>query len=285
MSQVTRMMAARDVDMAADAASRPREFLDERRFHDLYARTAAPLRAYIVRTLGSAAHADDVLQETYLRLLRSPLPTHDPDELRAYAYRIASNLVVDHWRSLRRVSDVAVPDGPAVSRDPSLRLDIGRVFARLTPRERQLVWLAHVEGAAHEEIASAGRAGIHAWWRAMMFRRANRLDDTLTVTRAIDDLAKLPVGEPPLPDPSFIWWKAQLLRRRDAEREATAPIAIGDHMHVGAAILGALALAIGAWDRLPSLGVSPSTALAAIAGLVILLSILAAAAVETLRER
>jgi DNA-directed RNA polymerase specialized sigma24 family protein len=35
-------------------------------------------------------------------MLRGPLPTRDLDELRAYAYCLASNLVVDHWRTHRR---------------------------------------------------------------------------------------------------------------------------------------------------------------------------------------
>ena len=37
-------------------------------------------------------------------------------------------------------------------------------------------------------------------------------------------LAAAPVGSHPLPDPAVIWWKAQLLRRWQAERVASAPI-------------------------------------------------------------
>lgn len=129
--------------------------LDERTFHALYGRTAAPLRTYVARTMGRADHADDIVQETFLRLLRTPLATRDLDELRAYAFRVASHLVVDHWRARRHESPAPIAEPARHDPDQALRVDVGRLFARLKPRERQLVWLAHVEQANHQEIADA----------------------------------------------------------------------------------------------------------------------------------
>ena len=45
--------------------------------------------------------------------------------------------------------------------------------------------------------------------------------DAVTFLRG---LAAAPVASHPLPDPAVIWWKAQLLRRWQAERAASAPI-------------------------------------------------------------
>ena len=39
--------------------------------------------------------------------------------------------------------------------DVALRLDMARVFNTLRPEQRQLVWLAYVEGANHKEIGAA----------------------------------------------------------------------------------------------------------------------------------
>lgn len=83
MSDRLDAMAVPPMDTTVEAASATRELLDERAFHALYAQTAAPLRAYVTRTLGGPTHADDVIQETYLRLLRGPLPPLDADQLRA----------------------------------------------------------------------------------------------------------------------------------------------------------------------------------------------------------
>lgn len=132
--------------------------MDERSFDALYDRTAAPLRGYVARALGDRTRADDIVQETYLRLLRSPPRTDDVQQLRAIVYRIASNLIVDHWRQSSReqpmpedgVVDVTVP-----AADASLRVDMTRMFSQLAVQQRQMLWLAYVEGADHREIAAA----------------------------------------------------------------------------------------------------------------------------------
>ena len=52
-----------------------------------------------------------------------------------------------------------------------------------------------------------------------MLRRRKEEDEQL-VTQAMRELAQEPAADQRrLPDPSFIWWKAQLLRRFEAERE------------------------------------------------------------------
>jgi len=132
--------------------------LDEQAFQMFYRRTAGALRAYAARVIGNASHADDIVQESYLRLVRSPPATNDPQQLRAWLFRIASRLIVDHWRRGRlergRLDESAAVAG-APGPDLPLRLDMARVFERLKPQQRQLMWLAYVEGADHREIAEA----------------------------------------------------------------------------------------------------------------------------------
>jgi len=93
-----------------------------------------------------------------MRLLRTPPTIQNPDELRAYVFRIASNLIHDYWRRERRERDASIGDvsePETRSPNPSLRLDMARVFERLRPQQRQMMWLAYVEGADHREIAAA----------------------------------------------------------------------------------------------------------------------------------
>jgi hypothetical protein len=47
--------------------------------------------------------------------------------------------------------------------DLALRLDMARVFTALRPEQRQLVWLAYVEGASHKEIGMAHDALVREW--------------------------------------------------------------------------------------------------------------------------
>jgi RNA polymerase sigma-70 factor (ECF subfamily) len=149
--------------------------IDESGFDRLYRQTAAPLRAYVVRVIGSAARADDIVQEAYLRLLRTPPPADDMGQLRAYLFRIASNLIHDHWRQERRErksADLHSREPDTVSPDLSLRLDMTRVFEQLRPQQRQLMWLAYVEGADHREIAAA--LGLRERSVRVLLHRARR---------------------------------------------------------------------------------------------------------------
>ena len=132
--------------------------IDEPAFQLLYRRTAVALRAYAARVLGGATDADDIVQESYLRLVRAPPATKDPLQLRAWLFRIASHLIVDHWRHGRL--EHGAPDRSAARSitpcpDIPLRIDMARVFDQLNPQQRQLMWLAYVEGADHREIADA----------------------------------------------------------------------------------------------------------------------------------
>ena len=143
---------------AAELPGAPQCMIDEQAFHALYRRTAGSLRTYAARVLGNATYADDIVQETYLRLVRSPPATDDPQQLRAFLFRVASRLIIDYWRRGRHELGRAHESLDACSAagpDIPLRLDMARVFARLTPQQRQLMWLAYVEGADHREIATA----------------------------------------------------------------------------------------------------------------------------------
>ena len=71
----------RESEAAQAAGERPAvtgRRMDEHAFHVVYGRTAVGLRAYAARVLGNATHADDIVQESYLRLVRAPPDTETP---------------------------------------------------------------------------------------------------------------------------------------------------------------------------------------------------------------
>jgi RNA polymerase sigma-70 factor (ECF subfamily) len=57
------------------------------------------LRGFIGRRIGDPHAADDVAQEVLLRLHRSMGDLRVEDRLDAFAYRIARNAIIDHYRS------------------------------------------------------------------------------------------------------------------------------------------------------------------------------------------
>lgn len=112
--------------------------------------------------------------------------------------------------------------------------------------------------------------------------RADR--DARMVTHAMDALQDVSQELGPLPDPSFLWWKAQLLRTFDAQEQAAQPIAVTDRLHVGAAVLGAVALAAGAWSHVGSFG-SGLSAVVVTVGMLIAVSYVSLVAWNDLRGR
>ena len=151
--------------------------IDEASFRALYEQTVRPLWAYLVRVSGDRDTADDLLQESYCRFLAAELPAMDPAQSKSYLFRIATNLLHDRWRRQEPIRPREAADG-ACQDELESRTDLRRAFDRLKPRERQLLWLAHVEGSDHREIArlTGLRTGSI---RLLLFRARCRLAEVL----------------------------------------------------------------------------------------------------------
>ena len=145
-------------------------------FDELYARYRTRLRRFAIAAYGRA-DADDIVQESCLRLLRAGPETQDDDEQRRYLYRIASNLVIDRWRRRQRDEHAGTGGNTVDLHDPRDH-DIARTFAALNARERALLWLAYVEEESHADIAAALGVGARSV-KVLLFRAKRRLRDLL----------------------------------------------------------------------------------------------------------
>lgn len=65
---------------------------------DAYERHGSELLGFLVRATRDRQHAEDVLQETYLRLVREARAGRSPDDPRAWLFRVAANQVVSAAR-------------------------------------------------------------------------------------------------------------------------------------------------------------------------------------------
>ena len=128
--------------------------MDSDAFAGFYERSARSLWAYLARVSGDHALADDLMQESYLRFLCASRPELFPAEgevaARRYLFRIATNLLRDHWRRPRAASIEETPEEFFAASDSSAQADssamLGPALALMRPRDRQLLWLAHAEG-------------------------------------------------------------------------------------------------------------------------------------------
>lgn len=152
LTDVERLSALNDADRTFQ--------MTEEAFRAFYELTARPVWVYLARITGDRRLADDLLQETYYRFLRTTTAFESDEHRRNYLFRIATNLAHD-LRRRPRMHAVAVDDA-----EPSLtsssespdqvarRIDVTRAMSQLKPRERSLLWLAYAQGASHEEIAA-----------------------------------------------------------------------------------------------------------------------------------
>jgi RNA polymerase sigma-70 factor (ECF subfamily) len=145
---------------ATTAEAMAERLMDEEAFAAFYQRTARQVWAYLARVSGNATLADDLLQESYVRFLGAAAPIQYGEvACRNYLFRIATNLLRDHWRRPQAAPLEDVPEAalPIFSSRDSDRIDsqtlLGPALSRLKPRERQLLWLAYAEGCSHREIA------------------------------------------------------------------------------------------------------------------------------------
>ena len=111
-------------------------------------------------TLGRTDEADDVVQETFLKLLQHLEKAGDRSNLRAWLFTVAANACRDRlrwrvrWLPWRAELDVRIVE--AVDDRPELRAARAAMRA-LAPRDRLLLSL-RAQGLSYREIASA--AGI-----------------------------------------------------------------------------------------------------------------------------
>ncbi|HEV2494262.1 MAG TPA: RNA polymerase sigma factor [Terriglobia bacterium] len=163
--------------LTADDVVEPAFGMDEASFRAFYERTARPLKAYLAR-ITDPSLADDLLQESYYRLLRVGIQgikgaAGDEAYLKNYLYRIATNLARDHWRRSKPTEPLEeMASGERAGERFQQRADLAGAFDDLKPRERQLLWLAYVEGASHQEIAQI--SGLRATSVRLLLFRARR---------------------------------------------------------------------------------------------------------------
>lgn len=132
-------------------------------------RLAPPILRFAARMLADRAEAEDVTQETLLRLWRMAPDWQDTGIAPlTWAYRVAANLCTDRLRRTHRQAAEMpdLPDGRASVAQGMMqqaRADaLLAALAQLPERQRQAVILRHIEGLANPQIAAILMVGVEA---------------------------------------------------------------------------------------------------------------------------
>jgi RNA polymerase sigma-70 factor (ECF subfamily) len=109
---------------------------------------------YLCRIVGHG-DARELTQEVFLRVARGPVPPADDAGQRAWVFRIARNLALNHVRDDRRRGvAVELRDTPAPATQ-ELTIALGEALGRLAPLDRDVFLLREAGGLSYDEIAAA----------------------------------------------------------------------------------------------------------------------------------
>jgi RNA polymerase sigma-70 factor (ECF subfamily) len=148
----------------------------EAAFRELVRRYERPVFSLIYRMVRDRETAEDLAQETFIKVLNH-IDRYRPEfKLSSWLFKIANNVAIDHLRK-RHVDTVSMDGSPhatsaaeveATSFDVSVAQEtpleelesrelgtaIERAIAKLRPEYRSCIMLRHVEGRSYEEIAA-----------------------------------------------------------------------------------------------------------------------------------
>ena len=134
---------------------------DPAAFRRLYEATAPKLFGVILRILANRPVAEEVLQETYVRIWqRAESFQPQAGQPMAWLATIARNRAIDRLRA-ERIERMSVDDGEAVldslaapgEGDPAMREALRACLAGLDAEARDCVILAYCSGFSREELA------------------------------------------------------------------------------------------------------------------------------------
>jgi RNA polymerase sigma-70 factor (ECF subfamily) len=111
---------------------------------------------YLTRVVGRAETAQDLTQEVFLRVSRAGVPEADASGHRAWVFRIARNLVLNHLRDGHRHGQPVelIETHRTQPATQELALAINQALATLSEVDRDVFLLRESAGLSYDEIAA-----------------------------------------------------------------------------------------------------------------------------------
>jgi RNA polymerase sigma-70 factor (ECF subfamily) len=122
----------------------------------LFAAHHAALLRYLSRAVGQAETARDLAQDVFVRIAGAGVVPRSDGERRAWVFRIARNLAIDHHRrqDVRRVTAGEPPDAGLPARQDTSAA-VNEALAALDVLDRDVFLMREVAGLSYAEIAAA----------------------------------------------------------------------------------------------------------------------------------
>jgi RNA polymerase sigma-70 factor, ECF subfamily len=89
-------------------------------WHKVYNEHGPAVLAYLNKRLGHRQEAEDLLQETFVRVIKAKSPLRDESKLKSYLFSVAHNLMVNFFRKRKTES---LPQSDEYDEDPFERVE------------------------------------------------------------------------------------------------------------------------------------------------------------------
>lgn len=121
---------------------------------------SAKLKGFLVQRVSDHQVAEDLLQETFLRIHDKLDSIDDEQRLTAWVFQIARNLVIDHYRSKARITttmleDLEAPTDAEENLNEQVEGWLTTMIAQLPDSYRQAVQMYELEGMPQQQIANS----------------------------------------------------------------------------------------------------------------------------------
>jgi RNA polymerase sigma-70 factor (ECF subfamily) len=159
--------------------------MDQPTAEHLFERHHLIIFRFLRRMTGSAALAEDLTQEVFLRVVKGLEGYRDHSRERSWTFRIARNVLVDRYRdSQRSPSPLPLKDAFAASVPASqgLKVVLDQALADLPDDDREAFLLREVGGLGYEEIADT-MGGTRDAARMRIYRARVALREALSPSR------------------------------------------------------------------------------------------------------
>lgn len=151
---------------------------DNKAFDELLKRHQNRLFAYINRIVGDSDVANDIFQETFMKVITTIRQGKyvDTGKFSAWLMRIAHNLIIDHFRQEKAektisadTEDSTILNDARLSQDSieddmvstQLHEDVRRIIEALPEPQRDVLRMRFYQGMSFKEIAEATGTGIN----------------------------------------------------------------------------------------------------------------------------
>ena len=122
----------------------------------LFAANQRRLFNYFCRAVGETETARDLTQDVFVRVSRTAIPVASDGEVRAWLFRIARNLAIDHHREhLRRPEPSELMDEAVRAPSQDVDLAVNEALAALGDLDRDVFLMREVAGLGYDEIGRA----------------------------------------------------------------------------------------------------------------------------------